>query len=79
MRVQIINNARCEKHGIDFYNNIEAFEYIKEKILLDDQATDQFEANDWGEPFELTLDKFVDEFSSRISVGDYTYSFIIVE
>ena len=76
MKVEVINNARNQKDELDFYNDVEAFEYIHEKILSDDQASDEFEANDFGDPYELTLDKFVNEFGGSISVGDYTYRLI---
>lgn len=75
MKIEVINNARNEKKELDFYNDVEAFEYIHERILADDQASDQFEAEGLGDPFELTLEKFVNEFGSSISVGDYTYRF----
>ena len=76
MKVEVINNARNEKKELDFYNDVEAFEYIHEKILSDDQAHDEFEANGFGDPIELTLEEFVDDFGSSISVGDYAYRFI---
>lgn len=76
MKVEVRNNARNEKRVLEYYNDVEAFQAIHEKILSDDQASAEFEANDWGDPYELTLDKFVDEFGASISVGDYTYSFV---
>lgn len=76
MKVKVINNPRNQKHELDFYNDIEAFQYIYEKITEDDQASAVFDANDWGDPYELTLEKFINEFGSSISINDYTYSFI---
>ena len=76
MKVEVRNNARNEKRELEYYNDVEAFQAIHEKILSDDQASEVFDANDWGDPYELTLNKFVDEFGSSISVGDYTYRFV---
>lgn len=76
MKVEVINNPRNQKDELDFYNDVEAFEYIHDKILSEDTIIDWFDANDWGNPYELTLNKFVNEFGSSISVGDYTYRLI---
>lgn len=72
-KVEIINNPRTTKDVVEFSSKKRAFNYIHEKILADDQCIDWFEAQDWGDPYELDLETFEAEFGNSISVGDYTY------